>query len=111
MASQNSELFICNLRQISEITFDLLLQSYIASLDAYRSRSLSKAEKEGKPRKSTQEWDRAVLLASDALAKFRLADEKRQDNLNSANTIVQEAMDILKNRYGPSTLIPSHLLT
>ena len=98
--------FIRALRQICEIIFDLLLQSYISSLDAYRNRSVGKGKKEAKPRKSTQEWEEALCFAGDALEKSRAAETMRRDHLpNEANTTVQEAMDFLKSRYDPSTLI------
>jgi hypothetical protein len=105
-AVESSGPFIRALRQICDIIFDLLLQSYISSLDAYRNRSVSKGMKEGRPRKSTHEWEEALCFADDALEKFRAAETMRRDNLpDEANTTVQDAMDILKRRYGPSTLI------
>ncbi|KAF8341914.1 hypothetical protein F5887DRAFT_1062393 [Amanita rubescens] len=80
------------------IIFDLLLQSYISSLDAYRNRSIGKG-------KSMHEWEEALCFAGDALEKFRAAERMRQDNLpDVANTTVQDAMDILKRRYDPSML-------
>ena len=106
IATRSSGPFIRNLRQICEITFDLLLQSYILSLEAYRNRSVNKAERQGGPRKSTEEWDEAVFLASDALEKFRAAEQMRQADLPAnANTTAEDAIDVLKRRYDPSTLI------
>ena len=61
------------------------------------------AKKEGKPRKSTGEWERALALAGDALEKFRNAETKRQNQLyHDANVLVQDAMALLKSRYDPS---------
>ena len=86
------------LRQTCEIIFDLLLQSYISSLDAYQSRSVGKVKKEG----STHECEEALRFAGDALEKFRAAETIRRDNLpDEANTTVQDAMKILKRRYDP----------
>ena len=106
IASQSSRPFIRNLRQICEITFDLLLRSYISSLEAYRSRSVTNDEREGRPRKVMHEWEEALRLAGDALKKFRAAETMRRHKLlDQANTTAQDAMDILKRRYGPSMLI------
>ena len=111
-AAESTGPFIRALRQVCEITFDLLLQSYISSLNAYRKRSVSKGETERGPRKSLHEWEEALVFAGDALYKFRAAGTMRQDNPNEADTTAQNAMDILKRRYGPSTLrSTSHLLT
>jgi len=69
------------------------------------NRSVGKGKKEAKPR-STQEWEEALCFAGDALEKSRAAETMRRDHLpNEANTTVQEAMDFLKSRYDPSTLI------
>ena len=105
-AAESSRTFIRDLHQICEIIFDLLLQSYILSLDAYLNRSVGKGKKEGRPRKSTHEWEEALCFANDALEKFRAAETKRRDNHPyEANTTVQDAMDILKRRYDPLMLI------
>jgi hypothetical protein len=108
-AAESSRPFIRALRQICEIIFDLLLQSYILSLDAYRNRSVSKGKKEG-PRKSTQEWDEALCFAGNALEKFGAAETMCQDNLpDEASMTVQDAMDILKCRYGKFDINPHHM--
>ena len=105
-SAESSRPFLRALRQICEIIFDLLLQSYISSLDAYRNRSVGKGRKEGRPRQSTHEWEEALCFAGDALEKFRAAETMRWNNLpGEANTTVQDAMDILKRRYDPLTLI------
>ena len=105
IATRSSGPFIRNLRQICEITFDLLLQSYISSLAVYRNRSVNKAEREGTPMKIMEEWDEALWLATDALEKFRAAEQMRQSDLpDKANTTAEDAMDFLKRRYDPSTL-------
>lgn len=105
-AAESSRPFIRALRQICEIIFDLLLQSYISSLDAYRNRSVGKGKEEHRPRKSTHELEEALCLAGDALEQFRAAETMRRNNLpDEANTTVQDAMDILKRRYDPSMLI------
>lgn len=72
--AESSEFFIRDLRQICEITFDLLLQSYISSLDAYRSCSVGNSNKEGRPRKSstTHEWDEALCLLTAHWESFEL---------------------------------------
>jgi len=96
-AEESSRPFLRSLRQISEIIFDLLLQSYISSLNAYRNRSVGKGNlEEGK---TTHEWEEALCFAGDALKKFRAAETMHQDNLpNEANTTAQDAMDLLKCR-------------
>jgi hypothetical protein len=95
--------FIRALRPICELIFDLMLASYISSLNAYHNHSVSMAKKEGKPRKSTGEWERALALAGDALENFRNTEIKRQNQLyNDANVLVQDAMALLKSRYDPS---------
>ena len=69
-------------------------------------RSVDKANKEAKPRKSTSDWNKALCFACDALKKFRAAETMRENNLpDEANTTVKEAMDILKSRYDLSRLI------
>jgi hypothetical protein len=93
---ESSRPFLRSLRQISEIIFDLLLQSYISSLDAYRIRSVGKGKEEGK---SMHECEEALCFAGDALKKFRAVETMYQDNLpNEANTTAQDAMDLLKCR-------------
>lgn len=96
-AAESSGPFIRNLRQICEITFDLLLQSYISSLDAHRNRPVSKGKKETRQRMSTHEWEEALCFAGDALEKFRAAETMRRDNPNEADTTAQDAIDILKH--------------
>jgi hypothetical protein len=52
------------------------------------------------------EWEEALCFAGDALEKSRAAEKMRRDNLpDEANVTVQDAMDNLKRRYDPSTLI------
>jgi hypothetical protein len=66
------------LRQICEIIFDLLLQSYILSLDAYYQNCfIGNGKKEGR-----HEWEEALHLAGDALENFRVAETMCQDNLH-----------------------------
>lgn len=90
---ESSRSFLRSLRQISEIIFDLLLQSYMSSLDAYRNCSVGKGKEEGT---TTHECEEALCFAGDALKKFRAV---HQDNLpNEANTTAQDAMDLLKCR-------------
>ena len=103
-AAESSGPFIRALRQICEITFDLLIQSYILSLDAHRNRFVSRDKTEGRP---THDWEGALCFASDGLEKFRAAETTCQDNPNEADTTAQDAIDILKRRYGST----SHLLT
>lgn len=88
--------FICALRPICEITFGLLLNSYIASLDAYNKRSVAQATKEGKPRQCTREWEKALTAAHSASIKFQDAETRRQEQLlTEANKLAQDAMDLL----------------
>lgn len=97
--SRNTQRFIHTLHQTSEIIFDLLLQSYISSLDAYQNCSIGKGKKEGMLKKTTHEWeDSALHFAGDALEKFQAAETMQRDNLpNKANTTVQQAMGLLKS--------------
>ncbi|KAF8229985.1 hypothetical protein L208DRAFT_1284071, partial [Tricholoma matsutake] len=95
--------FICTLRPICELIFNLMLASYISSLNAYHNHSVSMAKKEGKPQKSTGEWERALALAGDVVENFRNAEIKCQNQLyNDANVLVQDGMALLKSRYDPS---------
>ncbi|KAF8219873.1 hypothetical protein L208DRAFT_1337115 [Tricholoma matsutake] len=90
--------FIRALCWICELIFDLMLASYISSLNAYHNHSVSMAKKEGKPRKSTGEWERALALAGDAVENFRNTEIKCQNQLyNNANVLVQDAMALLKS--------------
>jgi len=99
-AAETPRPFIRTLRPICELIFDLLLTSYISSLNAYHNRSIGTGQKVRKPRKSTAEWEQALALASDALEKFRVAETKRQNQLcEDANAFVRDAMELLKRRY------------
>jgi hypothetical protein len=96
--------FIDALRPICEIIFDLMLRSYISSLEAYHNRSVNNSAKEGKPRQSLDKWERAISSAHQALEMFRDAEMKRRIQLiDEANAIVKKAMEFLKSRYGSST--------
>jgi hypothetical protein len=98
--------FLCDLRPICEIIFDLLLKSYISSLDAYYKRSVSRSNEEGMPTNSTEleKWEQALGFSGKALEMFRVAEAQRQNQLsNDANATVQSAMEFLKRRYGSST--------
>ncbi|KAF8224328.1 hypothetical protein L208DRAFT_1410494 [Tricholoma matsutake] len=99
-AAESSRPFIRTLRQICEIIFDLLLQTYISRLDAYRNRSVGNGKKEGK---STHEWKEALCFAGDALEKFRAAETMRRDNLpNEANaTARRNGYSQMQHREGP----------
>ena len=97
--------FIDALRPICEITFDLLLSSYVSSLEAYHECYVNKSAKEGRPRKSVDKWEEAMNVATKASGEFREAEMKRQTQLiNEANIIVEEAMASLKHRHVIPTL-------
>ncbi|KAF8347429.1 hypothetical protein F5887DRAFT_1172624 [Amanita rubescens] len=98
--AKSSQPFMRDLRQICEIMFDLLLQSYISSLDAYYQNCfVGNGKEEGR-----HEWEEALCLASDALEKFRVAETMRQ-NPDKANATVQDAMDILKRSINKVPII------
>ncbi len=105
--------FIDTLRPICEIIFDLMLNGYIASLEAYHH-SVKNCAKEWKPKENLDKWERAIISAHTALGMFRGAETKRRDQLiDEANAIVQKAMKFLKDRYGSltSSRIASHHLS
>lgn len=92
--------FIDALRPICEITFDLLLNGYLSSLNAYRDRSKRKGDKEGQSRKSLENWDRALGFAQQALRMFRDAEIKRRaEHFDEAEAGTEEAMGSLEDRY------------
>jgi hypothetical protein len=91
--------FIAELRQISEVIFDLLMSSFVSSLTAFQQRSERKGKKDQKPRKSLAKWEEALKHANDALDKFRKAECLRKDQLiDKANAAAEEAMKALKQR-------------
>ena len=76
-----------------------MLSAYISGLAAYHQRSTVNGQKEGSKRPSLDGWDRAMKSAEYALAMFRKADdERRGGDVHSANTTVEEALFMLKDR-------------
>lgn len=92
--------FICELRQICEIIFDLFMRSYLSSLMEFRKRSKRRGKEEQKPENSLPRWDEASRHAKEAVDKFRDAEGMRQGQLiDDANATVEKAMEALKQRY------------
>lgn len=96
-----SHAFICGLRSICEIVFNLLLLTYIASLKAFMPC-------EGVAPQSGQEnisaWDEGLSLglrfAEEALKKSQNAEALCQDNLiTNAHMVAEDALQDLKHRY------------
>jgi hypothetical protein len=85
-----------------------MLSAYISGLEAYDKRSKVKGEKQGSKRPSLDGWDRALESAQDALTMFRKAeDERRGGDVHSANTTVEEALLMLKDRYCFHSRVPA----
>ena len=92
-----------------------MLKGYISSLEV-SCRSKENSAKGGKP-EECDKWVRAIGYAQDASKLFRDAETKRHDHvakklsdisgdvgtdkrlINEANTTVQRAMELLKERY------------
>ncbi|KAF8808065.1 hypothetical protein BYT27DRAFT_7097515 [Phlegmacium glaucopus] len=109
---ENPKSFICALRPICEVIFDVMLTSYISSLNAYHNHSISMAKKEEKPPKSMGGWEKPLTLAGDALEIFRTAETMRQNQLyNNANVLVQDAMALLKSsiNLAPKIIKPTSI--
>jgi len=73
--SLNPTLFLKELRIICETIFDIMLQAYVLSLEAFRDRSVERGKKFNPPRKGLTKWEDALKSARSALDKFRRADE------------------------------------
>ena len=69
---------------------------YIAGLKAFRDRSILRNE----PRKITDDWDKSIKFAEEALQKSQDAEVLRQDNsIVEADTTTATAFEVLKLRY------------
>ena len=96
--------FINVLRPVCETIFDLLLRGYVLSLKAYYKYIVTMNTKEDWPKKSVEEWEKAISAAVKTWQGFKDAEIKRQAQLtDEANSIVEEAVAALKDRYGIST--------
>lgn len=74
--------------------------AYISSLTSFCEQSEWKGKKEGKPRKSLDEWDDALKHAQEAFGRFQAAETKHKGkDSEQANILVEEAMKALKLRY------------
>ncbi|KAF8341292.1 uncharacterized protein EI90DRAFT_3033386 [Cantharellus anzutake] len=88
--------FIQAVRLISETVFDLLLCAHLWSIEAFRDRSVNRANVAGKRRQSSDKWDNAVNSARQALEHFRDADEKYQQmNKAGAKQALSDAQAFL----------------
>ncbi|KAF8233174.1 hypothetical protein L208DRAFT_1268124, partial [Tricholoma matsutake] len=100
-AMKTSLPFILQLRCAWGIIFDVMLSAYIAGLTAYYDRSEDKGKNQGSKRPSLHGWDRALQSAKRALAAFREAEDQREGgDLDSADTIVDEALLALQESTG-----------
>lgn len=98
--AESSLPFILQLRCICETIFDAMLSAYISALTAYRERSVSTGEREGVKRPSLDGWDRALMLAEDALETFRKAETQRKNGrVEFADMSVMEGLRLLHERY------------
>jgi hypothetical protein len=101
--TENTKPFIRDLRLICETIFDVMLVSYVNSLNAFRNQSEDRCRTEGKPRNGLlqwQLWDQAITSARDALDKCREAEvDRRADVIDRANVTVDEAFKALEHRY------------
>lgn len=69
--------FICSLRLVTEIIFDVLLIAYFSSLTAYRDRSQTNTAQTEKPRKSLDGGEKAIEYVNTAQQMFRDGERKR----------------------------------
>lgn len=69
--------FIDALRPICEVTFNLLLNGYVSSLEIHHNCSVNQSTTEGGPRKSVDKWAEALSAAVRESHEFREADVKR----------------------------------
>jgi hypothetical protein len=84
--------FLRYLRIVCETVFDVLQRAYISSVTAFRNQTMNQ---EG----GLNKWDDAILLAGEALEKFRTAEKRRQTEERArANELVAEALSTLRNR-------------
>ena len=92
--------FINALRPICEVIFNLLLKGYVASLEALHNHSVDESISKGQPRRSLDKWQQALSAAAKAVQDFGEAEVKRQaGHIDKANSMVDEAMVHLKERY------------
>ena len=92
--------FIEALRPICEVIFYLMLKGYVASLQAFHDHSANASTREGRPRKSLDKWQQALSAAVKAAQDFGEAEVKRQaGQIDEANSMVEEGMVNLKERY------------
>jgi hypothetical protein len=97
--SINPKLFLKELRIISETLFDIMLQAYTSSLEAFRDRSVERSKKTNVPRKSPTKWEDALQSVCSASDKCRKADESRiNGRIKDANSIAQEGFQDLASR-------------
>jgi len=95
----NPTVFLKELRIVCETLFDIMLQAYILSLEAFRNRSVESSKKLKAPRKSLVKWEGALVLAHSASGKCRRAEESRiNGQINEANSISQEGIQDLASR-------------
>ena len=75
----------------------------LAISQAWKHTTTARSAGVRKGRQTTAQPTGKFALAEGALEKFRAAETKRQNQLcNDANVFVQDAMVLLKCRYGPS---------
>ena len=73
--------FICSLRPVCEVIFDMLLEHFHASLIQLRNELVRSGETEGK---SADQWDAAIGHAEKALQRCRDAEVQRIYGENNA---------------------------
>ena len=93
---QCCQTFLCDLRTITEIIFDVLFMAYSSSLKAYRLRTIHSKEKT----ESSIKWDNAIEYADTAQQMFRDGGIKcGAGHIQEANEDALQAMPKLKLRY------------
>ena len=100
LTSEESTLpFIRSVRQISEITFDLLLCAYISSMQSFCDRSDARGLEAKIKKDSLKNWENALKYAWQALTFFREGETKRLDkDQDRANQAVAQARTALAIR-------------
>jgi hypothetical protein len=92
--------FYRKLRRMCEAFYYVFLVGYQAGLDAYWTRSVNKAKKEGKERESTPKWHNARILAKRAIEEAVLAWNQFNEGKRDESVVSREnAVRYLAERY------------
>ena len=97
--SLSPKLFLKEFRIICETLFDIMLQAYVLSSEAFRDRSVARSTRLSAPGKSLTTWEEALRSARSASDKCRKADEScSHGKIEDANSMAHEGMQDLASR-------------